>query len=54
MCVAFSETYDVINLGKTNIWKPLKNPVQASGFPNSERLLSVNATVVNHWFQEMM
>lgn len=54
MCIAFSETYDVINLGKTNIWKPLKNPVQASGFPNSERLLSVNATVVNHWFQEMM
>lgn len=34
--------------------KPLKNPVQASGFPNPERLLSVNATVVNHWFQEMM
>lgn len=26
----------------------------SSGFPNSERLLSVNATVVNHWFQEMM
>lgn len=24
------------------------------GFPNSEIWLSVNATVVNHWFQEMM